>query len=368
MSNEKHVALYYKEGTSDKEYHVHLIAKGTGYIVQIEYGRRGSSLTSSDKTPSPVDLDKANAIFDAQVHSKKLKGYSEGAGAAPYVGSDKEDKISGYLPQLLNPIDDALVEHYLTNKTYCLQEKKDGKRIILKRAGSNTVEAINRKGLYVGFAESIKQAALALQGSFVIDGEMIGEVYYAFDILAVSKKVGQATKDTTQLSYEERFDLLCELLEEADGAIQVVPAAFTEAKKRMLFDKLKAQGAEGVVFKDLTSLYVPGRPASKGPQIKYKFTQTCTCRVSGINEKGKRSVYIQALDDKKEVEVGKVTVLPNFEMPEVGTLVEVKYLYRHVHGALYQPIYLGVRDDLDEPDQVKTLKVKEGVDLDDEES
>jgi len=121
VSDEKHVALFYKEGTSDKEYHVHLVPKGTGYVVRIEYGRRGSSLTSSDKTPSPVDLDTANAIFDKQVHEKKLKGYSEGAGQAPYVGSDKEDKISGYLPQLLNPIDDALVEYYFKNKTYCLQ-------------------------------------------------------------------------------------------------------------------------------------------------------------------------------------------------------------------------------------------------------
>ncbi len=366
MSDEKHVALFYKEGTSDKEYHVHLVPKGTGYVVRIEYGRRGSSLTSSDKTPSPVDLDTANAIFDKQVHEKKLKGYSEGAGQAPYVGSDKEDKISGYLPQLLNPIDDALVEYYFKNKTYCLQEKKDGKRIILKRTGK-TVEAINRKGLYVGFAASIEQAALALQGDYVIDGEMIGEVYYAFDILAASKK-GSAAKDTTQLPYEERYDILSELLEDADAAIQVVPAAFTEAKKRILFNKLKDQGVEGVVFKDITALYVPGRPASKGPQTKYKFTQTCTCQVTAVNEKGKRSVYIACLDGTTLVEVGKVTILPNFPVPKVGTLVEVKYLYRHVHGALYQPIYLGERDDIDQADQVSTLKIKEGVDLDDDES
>ena len=38
------------------------------------------------KLLSPVDLDKANAIFDAQVHSKKLKGYSEGAGASALCG------------------------------------------------------------------------------------------------------------------------------------------------------------------------------------------------------------------------------------------------------------------------------------------
>ena len=365
MSDEKHVALFYKEGTSDKEYHVHLVPKGTGYVVRIEYGRRGSSLTSSDKTPSPVDLDKANAIFDKQVHEKKLKGYSEGAGQAPYVGSDKEDKISGYLPQLLNPIDDALLEYYLKNKTYCLQEKKDGKRIILKRSGT-VIEAINRKGLYVGFAESIQQAAQALQGDYVIDGEMVGETYYAFDILAAGKK--GASKDTTQLPYEERYDILSELLEEANAAIQVVPAAFTEAKKRLLLQSLREKGAEGVVLKDLTSLYVPGRPASKGPQIKYKFTQTCTCIVTGVNEKGKRSVYIACLDGPITVEVGKVTILPNFPVPKVGTLVEVKYLYRHVHGALYQPIYLGERDDIDQADQVSTLKIKEGVDLDDEES
>ena len=123
----------------------------------------------------------ASAIFDKQVHEKKLKGYTEGAGQAPYVGSTKEEQISGYLPQLLNPIDDALVELYLEDPQYCLQQKMDGKRIILTKTGSK-IEAINRKGLFVGLSSLVESEALDVGDDFVIDGEMIGDVYYVFDI------------------------------------------------------------------------------------------------------------------------------------------------------------------------------------------
>jgi len=366
MSDEKHVALFYKQNESDKEYHVHLVPKGTGYIVRIEYGRRGSSLTSSDKTPSPVDLDTANTIFDKQVHDKKLKGYSEGPGQAPYVGSDKEDKITGVLPQLLNLIEEEDLDDYFDDPNFCMQEKKDGKRILLRKQGG-VLEAINRKGLLVGFPACIAEASSKIPKDFVIDGELIGEIFYAFDALEL------AGTDRRSFGYSDRYKRLEGFLEpvlslEGQTAIQLVPALFKSPEKRKVFKKYKAQGVEGVVFKRVDAPYKPGRPASGGDQLKFKFTQTCTCRVAGINEKGKRSVYISCLNGTNEVEVGKVTILPNFPVPKVGTLVEVKYLYRHVHGALYQPIYLGERDDVDQADQVSTLKIKEGVDLDDEEA
>jgi bifunctional non-homologous end joining protein LigD len=44
---------------------------------------------------------------------------------------------------------------------------------------------------------------------------------------------------------------------------------------------------------------------------------------------------------------GNVTIPPNHAIPSVGQVVEVRYLYvASAGGALYQPIYLGVRDDV----------------------
>ena len=362
--SEKHVSLFYQQGSSDKEYHIFLRKKGSGYVVDIQYGRRGNSLTCSTKTPSPVDLDKATAIFDSQVHAKKLKGYSEAAGQAPYVGSDKEDKITGILPQLLNNVEEEQLESLFKDDTYCLQEKKDGKRILIRKQ-DGSVEAINRKGLLVGFPAGISTALSQLPGSFLLDGELIGETIWFFDVLEY------AGTDFRKTPYGQRYQILCTTLAALDGegsCVRVVDAIFGTPEKRKAFKELKALGVEGVVFKNVHSLYKAGRPASGGDMLKFKFTQTCTVQVSGLNEKGKRSVYVQALDGKELVDVGKVTVLPNFEVPKIGTLVEVEYLYRHVHGALYQPVFLGVRDDLDGPDQVKTLKIKEGVEVDEEDS
>src|SRR5208337_2908722 len=223
MSDEKHVALFYKEGTSDKEYHVHLVPKGTGYIVRIEYGRRGSSLTSSDKTPSPVDLDTANTIFDKQVHDKKLKGYSEGAGQSPYVGSTKEDKITGVLPQLLNLIEEEDLDDYFDDPAFCMQEKKDGKRILLRRQ-DGVLDAINRKGLLVGFPQAIQDRLSEIKKAFTIDGELVGDVFFAFDALEL------AGTNCRPFGYSERYkrleEFLAPLLPMAEATIQLVQALF----------------------------------------------------------------------------------------------------------------------------------------------
>jgi bifunctional non-homologous end joining protein LigD len=308
-----------------------------------------------------MDLDTANAHFDDLVHKKKLKGYCEAIGQAPYVGSDKENKITGVLPQLLNNIDEEDLDAYFDYDNYCLQEKKDGKRILI-RATHGTIEAINRKGLLVGFPAAIEGAAQKLVADCLFDGEMIGEVIWLFDALELDMS------DLRNLPYSQRYKILQQTVSVSNvegSPVRLVETAFN-AQKKTTFGALKKQGVEGVVFKKLDAIYKPGRPSSGGDQLKFKFTNTCTCQVAGSTEKGKRSVYIQMLDGETLIDVGKVTVLPNFAVPKVGTLVEIKYLYRHVHGALYQPIYLGERDDLEKADQVSTVKVKEGIEDEDE--
>jgi bifunctional non-homologous end joining protein LigD len=47
------------------------------------------------------------------------------------------------------------------------------------------------------------------------------------------------------------------------------------------------------------------------------------------------------------VSAGNVTIPVNHSIPEVGVVVEVRYLYAfRQSGCLYQPTYLGVRDDI----------------------
>jgi bifunctional non-homologous end joining protein LigD len=44
--------------------------------------------------------------------------------------------------------------------------------------------------------------------------------------------------------------------------------------------------------------------------------------------------------------VGNVTVPANQPIPAKGAVIEVKYLYAYPGGALFQPVCLGVRDDV----------------------
>jgi len=42
-----------------------------------------------------------------------------------------------------------------------------------------------------------------------------------------------------------------------------------------------------------------------------------------------------------------VTISPNKEVPKLGEIIEVRYLYAYKGGSLYQPTFLEVRDDIE---------------------
>ncbi len=109
--------------------------------------------------------------------------------------------------------------------------------------------------------------------------------------------------------------------------------------------------------------YVPGRPNSGGAHLKLKFTASASCKVLGQNE-GKRSVALAVRQEPGNgfVEIGNVTIPANVAIPPADALVEIRYLYAYPGGSLYQPVYLGVRDDIEHADAVPSLKFKQGED------
>jgi hypothetical protein len=71
-----------------------------------------------------------------------------------------------------------------------------------------------------------------------------------------------------------------------------------------------------------------------------------------------RSVAIGATDKATGamVELGNVTIAGSTPIPSVGTPVEVRYLYRHEKGCLFQPTYLGPRTDV-AMDTITTMQI-----------
>ncbi len=122
---------------------------------------------------------------------------------------------------------------------------------------------------------------------------------------------------------------------------------------------LRAGNAEGAVLKDLEAPYTPGRPASGGSQLKFKFHATASCIVTGRNRQQSVELALRRPDGFLAV-CGNVTVPPNQEVPKAGEVVEVRYLYAfRESGALFQPVLLGRRDDIPPDDcTIDQLKYK----------
>ncbi|MEI8292015.1 MAG: WGR domain-containing protein [Verrucomicrobiota bacterium] len=334
------VALYYREGSSDKVYQAAIEPAGNQFVVNFAYGRRGSTLTTGTKTSSPVDYPAAKKIYAKLVGEKKAKGYTEGENGTPYQHAEKQS--SGILPQLLNPVDEAEVALLLRDDNYCAQEKFDGKHLLVRKQDDD-LEGINKKGFVVGLPQTVASELRSVTGSFIPDGESIGDDYHAFDLLEYNGE------NLRVLPYRIRMARLIDLLllTRSDFKhIRLVETAFSTQQKTTLWERLKRESREGIVFKRLDAPYVPGRPNSGGPQLKFKFVATVSAVVAKINVQ--RSVELSLFNGRSLVSCGNVTIPANHEIPTVGTVVDARYLYAYRDSlALYQPVYLGPRDDVD---------------------
>lgn len=341
--------LYFRQGSSDKVYQASIEAQDGGYAVNFAYGRRGTTLQTGTKTTTPVSYDAAKAVFNKLVAEKTAKGYTPGEDGTPYQYSDRQ--ASGILPQLLNTIGEEELEALLDDRQHVMQEKHDGRRLILQKTGS-TVTGINKLGVLTGFPAIIAEEFRVADADFIIDGEIVGEEYHAFDLLALDGD------DLRGRTYQERYLHLINLLASFNHLhIRLVESAYLPRQKRNVFDRLKATNREGVVFKRSDAIYTEGRPNSGGPQLKFKFLDTASFIVIKVN--GKRSVSLMLFDGDKVVPVGNVTIPPNHQIPAVGAIIEARYLYAHRGGSVFQPVYLGVRDDIRaEECQIDQLKYK----------
>jgi bifunctional non-homologous end joining protein LigD len=396
MKNIDEVSLIYVDEATNanKEYHLQLFKNIHGsYDVLAQWGRRGGTLQYGSKIMG-VPLDKAQKVFDKTRDEKLGKGYVPDPDSAVNVipvsvlgheepqtskapaqepatiqehveGSFKrkirvqwgegtvgeaEVKEPRYIPQLLNPIDESEVEKYLLNDAWGGQEKKDGVHVQVKIINEplyQNMKVFNKKGKEIPF---IKEWLNEFSHACLLDGEKIGDYYHVFDILDLY------TNSLRLSGYEERHEILSKL--KFLSRFKIVPLAIGYKAKKELYDRLLKEDKEGIVFKRLNAIHTPGRPASYGDMLKFKFYSTASVRVAPGRE-GKRSIGMEVLDGNAWTFVGNCTIPPNKEIPEIGCVVEVRMLYYNKGGSIYQPTYLGLRDDT-EPKEciISQLKCK----------
>lgn len=353
MTDPRSVTLYCREGSSDKEYQIHLVASGDGFLVNYANGRRGSPLKSGTKTQAAVTYVEAVKIYDKLLKSKTSGGYTQAESGMRYVGTELESRDSGLTPQLPTAILPTDVPTYECDPDWVAQEKFDGEnRMIVIKDGS--VGGVNRRGLTCPVpahwdANDIPHA----KGRTVLCGEDMGSELVAFDIL---ERDGHCIR---HLGYVDRHAVLEEVARLAGSPawLKMAAVATTTLGKRELLRRMVEEDGEGVVYKRANAAFDAGRSLNA---VKHKVQESSTFEVMKVNDQ--RSVAIALRDaDGMIVPMGNVTVPANHPVPFVGALVEVEYMYRYEGGALMQPKYKGERTDIEGPvtlDQIKRIKAK----------
>lgn len=343
----KSISLSYREGSSDKVYHAAVeMAPGTDtqldkWVVNFAYGRRGAGMQTGTKTQKPVSFEAASKILDKLIQEKQAKGYKIDAGNVAVQAPVKKTQ-TGLYPQLLKAIDQDEVDGYLEDDDYIAQEKMDGERKFVWKIKGIAIGS-NRKGQEVNIPDTIiKDLTIRTNyDNFILDGEMIGDDYHVFDLVMLKDKL-----DTH--GYLRRYNLLKEVLQDSNFQhIQLVKAYNGFVPKSRLHNTLIREGKEGIVFKKKDAVYIPGR--NSNTQFKRKFYETASFIVEEVNDK--RSVAIclfKELEDgvKTPISVGNVSIPVNHQVPKLHDVIEVRYLYAYRDGSVYQPVYLGVRNDI----------------------
>lgn len=360
ISAEKSIYLFLTEGSSDKEYHVHLRAQGDAWVVQYANGPRGRVGKTALKTETPVSLAEAQEIYAALVKSKTKKGYTEAETGVRFTNTEMAHHASGHVQQLPTAIDRMRADELTRSDRFAIQEKANGERCSIEVRGGK-VRGINKLGLYRDLPENVALEMSAFGDAFT-DGELVGDTYYVFDLL------DYRGEDLRARGFGERYAILDEdvlkgMFRTPQSCLQLLHASFTIDGKREKIARIEEENLEGWVYKDVTTPYLGGRSDAV---FKFKLVDSATCIVTGAN--AGRSVGIAVLNAANElVPVGNVTIPANYPMPRAGDLAEIQHLYFNPGGAFEQPVYLGPRNDILREECLITqiTRLKPGVFMDD---
>lgn len=262
-------------------------------------------------------------------------------------------------PQLASEVEAGQVKRLLNDPDWVMQEKMDGKRIVLHRHQSGSADpfpyvvAENRQGRSVTGSLSIQLVEFILNactGTWSADGELVGDVFWAFDFLGERGELATEPLWFRHAAIHDDFRRI-------DSPLQIVPILEDEEKK-VAFPRILNSGGEGVIFKRKESPYRGGRSKE---WLKCKFVTSASVVVTERTA-GRRSVAVAVWKTGRSIPAGRVTIPGTTRVPHVGEIIEVQYLYATAGGKLFQPVYLMQRDDLSLADcGAGQLKFKEGA-------
>ena len=209
---------------------------------------------------------------------------------------------------------------YFESPSWTMQEKLDGKRCVIS-TGSK-LSALSRNNLPLQLSEELHGFLCGLPPGWTFDGELIGSVYYVFDVLEVN------SNQVSNFSWKDRYNILTSILTKDYEFIKLVPCLTSKSAE---FDRLRQDNTEGVIFKDLRSSYTGGE------WFKFKFYKSVDCIVTDTALNSKNSLELSVYTDNRLLPIGQLSSLTG-DGPRVkcGDIVEVTYLKFTTNRRLYQ--------------------------------
>lgn len=358
------IQLFYTGNGSDKFFTVFLVqapgGDGSQWLVNTQNGARGAAGQARTKTPKPVAFDEARKIFEATAKSKINDGYTTDLSGVPFTrcvmpGPDAAAVVdapdlsrarehTGLHAQLLVDIVDPKDAEAILDEPgmrWIFQEKEDGERCMIRKDGTSVI-GTNREGLVSPLPPSTIAAINKIPVDYLeLDGERLADGRVAlFDVMTVN---GQ---DIRHKGFGERHLILRGLLFAAvSPLLKEVRTAFGGEAGRLLFEQVKREQGEGIVAKLRDAPYTPGRSSSlkNAPQVKIKDRVPGLAFVVG-HKAGKRSVEMGVLEkDGTTRKIGFITVPANLPIPEIDTVLAIRYRFAYPGGGLCEPVLTGVR-------------------------
>lgn len=326
---------------------IHVMPDGSMICYKPD-GKRGTSSATPEKLAAGHGgWELQETPTDARLEGDRRRNAAEEA--LTVAGRVNMERLAtaptayGLAPQLALEAEIDILETVVTGTGYVLEQKLDGDRVMLDTTNGRLVPRTRDGRLYSkGLPNALRKFAVddGLPLNVVIDGELVGSTYWAFDLpVSGEEMVGQPL-------YVRRAALVALRDSGALGPIKVVPQANTMDLKHDLARIAITEGYEGVMAKIMDSRYKPG--GRTRDWLKIKFTKTADVVVMPKKkDDGHNSAAYGVYDGDRLVEVGKASLNGKEKRYAIveDDVLEVKYLYVGANGRLYQPRILRKRSD-----------------------
>lgn len=375
----KSVSLHYTDGRrSDKVYNIHIEEIGPNQFDVTGYnGKTGGTLTPRKQNDSPVSLTEAQRLF-AELEDKKVNHpktpyvvVSRNGATTPPTAQPSSPttnhQSTGFVANHPKKVSEDEALRLLSNDDYFVEQKCDGEFMsVLFRL--NRVTASNKRGNGIPvppkLATAIRQlASLASCETLGLAGEYLDSTLHVFTIWEKNGTSLMTLPQHLRVAVKEKLE---QVFTEHSAAptkktsLKFVYTAKTQSDKTVLYETIKANAGEGVVFKHRES----------DVSFKYKLYETTEVLVVANS---KRSAECFAYHDGTLTSLGSVTIpndvthqqIKEANLRQQPIVASVKYLYLSgppaigpTCGQLTQASFLRFRPDFDEHSCVTTeLKV-----------